>query len=62
VSVLKDATIKGIGIGEDRMNPGEYIISLIMVRPDGRVFSVQAWRDEELNSPGWLDIIPIDKV
>jgi hypothetical protein len=62
VSVLKNATVMGIGIGEDRLNPGEYIISLMMVRPDGKVFSVQAWRNEELASPGWLDIMPIDNV
>lgn len=55
--VLKDAKVKGIGIAEDTLNPGEFAVVLLMVNEEtGKEFSISAWVDEERTRPGWLHI------
>jgi len=55
--VLKEAIVKGIGVAEDSLNPGEFSVVLLMVNPEtNEEFSVSSWVDEERTRPGWLHI------
>lgn len=56
--VLKDCCIRGIGVAEDTFNPGEFVVYLLLSNDNtGEQFTIAAWADEEMNRPGWLDII-----
>ena len=60
--VLKECVVKGIVVAEDTLNPGEFVIQLFLVSPVTRKqFVISAWRDEERNGAGWLDIEAIDR-
>jgi hypothetical protein len=57
--VLKDARVRAIGVAEDNLNPGEFVVCLFMVKEDtGEEFAISAWNDEERTRPGWLHIAP----
>jgi hypothetical protein len=56
--VLKDCRIRGIGVAEDTFNPGEFVVYLMLCNDKtGEEFTISTWADEEMNRPGWLDII-----
>lgn len=55
--VLCGSRVIGIGIAEDTLNPGEFVIYLCLYNSEtGEEFTVSGWVDEERTRPGWLEI------
>ena len=60
--VLSDCVVVGFGILEDRENEGEFVINLLLAKPNStKQFALTAWVDEERTRPGWLEIVDLSQ-
>lgn len=60
IKPLKGMEVVGLGVMDDRDNPGEFVATILLGdRKTGQAFVIRAWRDEEQNGPGWLEVTEV---
>lgn len=59
VRMLRGAQVVGIGIAEDNDNAGEYLTCLMFATPEGKVYQMSVWTDEQMSRVGHIEVSPL---